>query len=191
MSRLKSMTILLGLALLLALAGCEKAPRVAANKGEEQPSLTFEGFSARGTRLGQLEWEAQAATAQVYSQKKLARAQVVTIHYIQKGRQVSVAKADEAEIGTESHDILAWGNVELKASNGVLLYTDRLHWDNQRQRISTESAVKVVRKGSILTGRGLQADRNLEDVTVREDVKISSVSVGDLREQAQDIKEMQ
>ncbi len=176
----------LAAALALLLCGCEKAPDVPVPGGEEQPSLIFTGFSARGTRLGVLEWEARAATAQVYSQKRLAHAQQVTIRYFQQGRQVSVAQADAAEIGTESHDILALGAVVLKARNGVVLETDRLRWDNQRQRVSTESWVRVTRQGSVLTGRGLTADRNLEDVVVREDVKISASSITDVRDQARD-----
>jgi LPS export ABC transporter protein LptC len=183
-SKLKSMAAALALALLIA--GCEKAPSIQSAGGEEQPSLTFMGFSARGTRLGVLEWEAQAATAQVYSQKRVAHAQQVTIRYFQKGRQVSVAKADSAEIGTESHDILAIGSVVLKARNGVVLETDRLRWDNQRQRVSTDARVKVTRQGSVLTGRGLSADRDLEDVVVRQDVAISAASITDVREQAKD-----
>jgi LPS export ABC transporter protein LptC len=182
--RVKSLAAALALALLLS--GCEKAPSIQPAGGEEQPSLTFMGFSARGTRLGVLEWEAQAATAQVYSQKRVAHAQQVTIRYFQKGLQVSVAKADSAEIGTESHDILAIGSVVLKARNGVVLETERLRWDNQRQRVSTDSRVKVTRQGSVLTGRGLSADRDLEDVVVREDVAISAASITDVREQAKD-----
>ena len=76
----------------------------------------------------------------------------------------------------------------LKAQNGVVLNTDRLQWDNQRQRVSTDSWVKVVRKGSTLTGRGLTADRNLEDVTVREDVTIEADSITDVRDQAKDVE---
>jgi LPS export ABC transporter protein LptC len=174
------------LALALLLAGCEKAPNTPAPGGEEQPNLTFAGFNARGTRLGVVEWEAQAATAQVYNQKKLARAQQVTIRYFQQGRQVSVAEADTAEIGTESHDILALGSVVLRASNGTVLETDRLRWENQRQRVSTESWVKVTRRGSVLTGRGMTADRDLEDVVVKEDVQISASSITDVRDQARD-----
>ena len=58
---IKSLAAALALALLFC--GCEKAPSIQPAGGEEQPSLTFTGFSARGTRLGVLEWEAQAATA--------------------------------------------------------------------------------------------------------------------------------
>jgi hypothetical protein len=52
--------------------------------------------------------------------------------------------------------------------------------------VSTESWVKVTRRGSVLTGRGMTADRDLEDVVVKEDVQISASSITDVRDQARD-----
>jgi len=177
------------LACLLGLAGCEKPPVAPAQTGEEQPPLTFTGFTARGTHGATLDWEANADTAQVYSKRQLARVQSVRIRYFQKGKLVSVAKADTADLGTETHDILASGEVELRAQNGVTLYCDRLKWDHKRQRVSSDGAVRVVRKGSVLTGRGFSADRDLEDVVVREDVRIEASSITDAREQAKDLQD--
>lgn len=174
--------------LLLALWGCEKAPRAPGSEEGEKASISFDGFKARGTRLGKLIWEAEARTAQVYAQRKAARAQEVRIRYLQDGRLASLATAREAELGTESHDIQAWGDVVVRSQNGVVLYAQRLNWDNRRQRLSSDGPVKVVRKDSVLTGRGLVADRDLQDVTVREDVSISAPSVNSLREQAEELR---
>jgi LPS export ABC transporter protein LptC len=169
------------LAFLAVLAGCEKAPAPQGQSVEEKPGLIFTGFTSRGTHLGALDWEATARTAQVYQAHKLARAQRVSIRYFKNAKLISRAEADEAEINTSSNDILAWGNVRLSARNGVVLYTDRLKWENHRQRLTTDSEVRVIRGASELTGKGLVADKDLTNVEVKENVRIISRNLKEVR----------
>jgi LPS export ABC transporter protein LptC len=175
-------------ALIVFLAGCERAPQAPNQQGEEKPGLIFTGFTARGTRLGVLDWEASARTAQVYQTRKLAEAQQVSIRYYQKSKQISQADADEAEINTQSNDILAMGNVRLSAKNGVVLYTDRLQWNHRKQLLTTDSAVRVIRGNSELTGKGLVADRELANVEVKENVRITSRNLKEVRKLGQEVR---
>jgi LPS export ABC transporter protein LptC len=173
---------LLGALCALALWGCEppsQAP-VAGTK-EELPSMVFEGFKARGSFKGVKQWEAEATRARVYQGSQNAKAEDVEITYFQGGRPVSRAKARHADIDLRDYDIDAEGDVIVRASNGVVLATERLSWDNSRQEVRTKERVKVWRGNSVLTGEGLVADRRLEKVEVQKDVKIETSSVKELR----------
>lgn len=164
------------------LAGCEGPIKVAAaSEGEDAPSLLFEGFKARGSFKGVKQWEAIATRARVYQGTQNAKAEDVEITYFQAGKPVSHAKALFADINLKDYDLVAEGNVLVRAENGVLLATEKLHWDNAMQEVSTRSKVKVWRGNSVLTGRGLIADRRLEKVEVLYDVKIEAASVEELR----------
>lgn len=169
-------------ALLLVAAGCEEPiPAAKAAQGEDAPSLAFEGFKARGTFKGVKQWEAEATRAKVYQGTQNAKAEDVEIVYFQAGKPVSRARADRADINLKNYDLVAEGDVVVHGQNGVLLSTDRLSWDNTLQEARTRSRVKVWRGSSVLTGRGLVADRKLEKIEVQEDVKIEAASVEDLR----------
>jgi LPS export ABC transporter protein LptC len=178
--------VIVSLAAGLAAAGCEKKSEPAAPEAGPKPSLTFDGFRARGSSQGVILWEAEAQSAAVYHAKNLAQASRVNISYFQKGRVVSRLKADEADLDIVDHHIAARGNVVLKALNGVVLYTDRLNWNNITQRVTTPSFVKVIRKSTVLTGRGLKADRTLENVEVKENVEIRAKSLADIRQLEKD-----
>jgi LPS export ABC transporter protein LptC len=147
----------------------------------EKPSLAFDGFKARGTLKGVKQWEAEAARAWMFRGTRSARAEVVAITYFQKGKAVSRAWADKADIDLKTYDIEAEGNVVVHGQNGVVLETERLSWNNQKEQVHTQAAVRVVRGRSVLTGLGLVADRRLEKVEVQEDVKVESASVKELR----------
>lgn len=147
----------------------------------EKPSMVFDGFKARGTLKGVKQWEVEAAHARIFHSSQIASAEDVTITYFQKGRPVSHATAKKAEINLKTYDLEAEGDVVVHGQNGVILSTERLSWDNLRERVQTLSRVRVVRGNSVLTGRGLVADRRLEKVEVQEDVKVESASVSELR----------
>ena len=180
--------LILTLLTLGLLAGCgEPAPGQATKAADEDaPSLAFEGFKARGTFKGVKQWEAEATRAKVYQGSQNAKADDVEITYFQNGRPVSQATARHADIDLKDYDLTATGDVVVRAQNGVMLATDRLNWDNARQEVRTRSRVKVWRGNSVLTGRGLVADRRLEKVEVQEDVKIEAASVEDLRRLRED-----
>jgi LPS export ABC transporter protein LptC len=174
--------LLLAASLALALSGCEApVPGAARRSADNAPSLVFEGFKARGSFKGVKQWEAQAVRARVYNATQSASAEQVEITYFQGGRAVSHARADHADIDLKGYDLVADGNVLVRAQNGVLLSTDKLSWDNSLQQVSTRSRVKVWRGNSVLTGRGLIADRRLENVQVQEDVKIEAANIQELR----------
>jgi LPS export ABC transporter protein LptC len=173
---------------LLLLAGCGQPPQApqsaAAESGE--PGLDFEGFRAVGSFQGVKQWEAEATRAKVFHGRNLAVAEDVSITYFQGGKPVSRAKARHADINLKNYDLAAEGEVLVRAQNGVVLATERLNWDNALQRVRTRARVKVWRGTSVLTGRGLLADRKLENVEVQEDVKIEAASVEELRKLRRD-----
>jgi LPS export ABC transporter protein LptC len=154
----------------------------APGKDKEKSSLIFRGFSATASHDGVVLWEAHAERARVNRLGQGAHAEVVTLVYFKHSRVVSRARADRAEIDLKDYDIVADGSVEVRSSNGVVLRTPHLNWDNRAQRISSESKVMVLRGHTVLTGRGFTGDRDLRDVRILSDVQAEAASVGALRE---------
>jgi LPS export ABC transporter protein LptC len=176
---------LLALLGLFAVSACRQVPAGALGKGAgEQPGLIFQGFAARASHRAQRVWEAQAVTARVYDAEQWALAQDVTITYYVDGKVASTARAREARMDLRNYDLDARGDVQVRASNGVILSTSRLQWDNRSQRASSQARVRVVRGGTVLTGRGFTADRELRDVRIHEDVQAEAISVEQLRREA-------
>lgn len=178
------------LALSLSLGACEKMPVAAAKgaAGEEAANLSFRGFKVRASHEGQLVWEAEAVRAKVFQQANRAEAEQVLLTYFQNGRQVSQAWADRADMDLKDYGVKARGNVKVKGSNGVLLTTSQLDWDNVHQLATSNAKVRVQRKGSVLTGWGMRADRGLQDVRILRDVQAEAASVNELRQAGEGLK---
>lgn len=177
-------TLLLAACACAVLAGCRKVPDAPAPTGADKPSLLFQGFSARASHRGRLVWEARAARARVFDTDQRALAEDVAITYYVDGRVVSRGYADLARMDLKRYDMEAEGHVRLRGQNGVSLFTSRLRWDNEAQRADSDARVRLVRQGTVLTGRGFSADRELRDVRLREDVRAEAVSLEQLRREA-------
>jgi LPS export ABC transporter protein LptC len=170
----------LGLALMST--ACERAPLASGSVADtDGASLSFNGFKVRASHEGKLVWEAEAVRAKVYQQVNRAEAEEVTLTYYQNGRRVSQVQADKADMDLKTYDVKARGDVRVKGTNGVSLTTSQLDWDNVKQLATSQARVRVERKGTVLTGLGLHADRALKDVQILEDVQAEAASVGVLQ----------
>ncbi len=171
------------LVIFLTLGGCTREPapvRLAPiMQGSEVPTFFFERFRMVSTRAGETEWEFEARTAQIYEKKHAARAQDIKVIYWQKGRVVSTLTARHGFLKTDNKDIRAEENVVMVSEEGTTLRTERLDWDQKAGLIKTDLPVAVERAQDILTGIGLEADRELKNIKILADVKIKVRSVRD------------
>lgn len=171
------------------LSACEKMPVSVAKAGAaEEPNLSFRGFKVRASHEGVLVWEAEAVSAKVYQAQHKAEAQQVAMTYFQNGRAVSWAEADRADIDLSTYGVKARGDVRVKGRNGVVLTTTQLDWDNATQIATSQAKVRVQRKGTVLTGWGLHADKALQDVRILRDVQAEASSVKDLRDTSEGLR---
>jgi LPS export ABC transporter protein LptC len=169
----------------LALLGaCRRVSTPVAGSAGDKPNLIFFGFSARAIRGEQLLWEARARQARVFDAEQRALAEDVELIYYADGKAVSTGYADRARMDLKRYDVEAEGHVRVQADNGTRLYTSRLRWDNAAQRVFGDARVRVVRGGTVLSGRGFSADRGLRDVRILADVQAESVSLERLRREA-------
>jgi LPS export ABC transporter protein LptC len=186
---------ILALAALALLPACRRAPpapsAAAAQAAKAGSSLDLNGFHARASHLGALVWEAEAAQARVFRAEQRARGTDVTMTYFSHGRKVSVARADHADLNLLDYDMDAQGHVVVRGTNGVLLETEKLHWDNTLQRATSQSRVRLTRGGTVLTGLGFSADKDMHNVQVLADVQAEASSVQRLRKDARSWKAAQ
>jgi LPS export ABC transporter protein LptC len=172
--------ICLAISLLFLAAGCKEEPptvRLGSSNRVEEPTILFEGFQMVSTNSGTVEWKFFARAAQIYEKSNTAKAQDIKIIYWRGGHPSSTLTARRGFVKTDTNDIRAEENVVMVSQEGVVLRTERLLWNHQLGRLSTDLPVTVERQGSVLTGVGLTADSELKHVEILSHVKINVPSV--------------
>jgi LPS export ABC transporter protein LptC len=170
---------------LFFILGCsQEQPRVklaASGIPGQEPTMLFEGFKMESIAGLQKEWEFSARSAQVFEREQKARAQDILVVYWRGGKPVSRLTAKKGIIFIRNNDIRAEQNVEMISEEGARLLTDKLSWDNTHNLIYTNSPVTIIRQDTILTGKGLRADKNLKHIEILANVKIQARSLKDLQ----------
>lgn len=141
-------------AVLLGLAGCGENPRMSSVPVAGQlPDQEASDFVATETDEGALQWKMYARSAATYRARNTVIARDVRIDFFdEKGKHSSTLTAREGEMNDLTHDMTARGDVVIQATEGTRMTTDRLLFLNRKQRIQTDSFVRVDRRGDVLTG---------------------------------------
>ena len=150
----------------------------------EKPDQWVEKFTIRETQGGMPVWILNSEIAQVYDKKKKITLDNFKIEFMNhKGNKKSNSResllfakkhltaaallsAPKGEVNTENKDLVAWGGVAVESEDGTTLTTEHLQYSTRNQKITTESAIRIVRKDSILIGEGLEAAPDLSEVKI-------------------------
>lgn len=86
--------------------------------------------------------------------------------YDHRGRVNSYLTAREAYRYPRKRLMQARGNVVVTNSEGDTLFTERLQWEEQKGRISSDAYVRIVRPDEVLFGDGLESDDRFENYRI-------------------------
>jgi LPS export ABC transporter protein LptC len=144
------------------------------------PDEVFTDFVTLESDSGLAQWRLTAPKAKRYTKEKLIMLDNPVIEFFDKeGTRQTTLISDAGEYSEETRDMLAYGNVKVTSVEGDVLETDSLCWNNEQDKILSNSFVKFTRGRDVLTGYGLECDPNLNSVDIKRDVKATIVDQAD------------
>ena len=78
--------------------------------------------------------------------------------------------ADSGWMDKNSGNMEAFGEVVVETSDGTVLRTDHLVWDERGDRIYTEDTVLIISRDKVLRGIGFESDPSLKKITIKRNV---------------------
>ncbi len=92
---------------------------------------------------------------------------IVVDFFNTEGKHTSNLVAERGLLHEETNDVEAMGNVVAVSDSGITLRTQRLRWDNARQKIVSNDFVTIIRADNdTLYGQGFQSDQNLKNWSI-------------------------
>jgi LPS export ABC transporter protein LptC len=125
------------------------------------------------TRKGAKLWELWADWAEVHERdgytvlSRQDRPVEVTLHSAQ-GQLVCTA--NRATVDLKTKDVRLEGGVIARSDQGTELRTEELRWLSASRRIQTDRPVTVTRGGLVSRGLGLEAETDLEEVRIFQNI---------------------
>ena len=109
-----------------------------------------------------LDWELHSAKASIYNKENTAYIEVVKLYFFQQGKVSSTLTSDRGEVNTQTNDMIAKGHVVVHTSDGSVLHTERLNWDNKEKKIRSDDEVWMMRGKTLIHGYGFESDPELK-----------------------------
>ena len=140
---------------------------------QAQPEMTLRRIHMIETRAGSRLWELKADHAEVHEREgytvlsRESRPVEVTL-YSRQGQLVCTA--DRATVDLKTKDVRLEGRVSARSDQGTELRTEALRWDAASRRLHTDQAVTMSRGGWVSQGRGLEAETDLDQVRIFQNI---------------------
>lgn len=161
------------LMLTVAALGCnDDGARNAPADGSQIPDETVVEFVTQETDSGRVQWKLAAPRAFRYNARNVFVMDSPRIEFFDRmGNLQTTLVAKNGEYSLTTHDMLAYGDVVATTVKGEILETDSLRYLNEKDRIVSDSFVKLTRGRDVVTGIGLECDHTLESVDIKKDVR--------------------
>ncbi len=131
---------------------------------EDVPVQITRGFTTTESDSGVVRFVFRAHIAKRF-RDDVTRAEGIEVDFYEDGRVASTLTAEHGVL--EEGRMTAEGNVVVRSSDGsTVLYTETLYWDDQEDKIRTDTYFRLVENGEELTGSGMRCDPDLDVVDV-------------------------
>jgi len=157
---------------LLSCANDDREPAAVGGDAEAGPDEVFTDFVTAQSDSGLPRWRLKAPRANRYIAQKLVVLENPTVEFFNDlGELQTTLVSDSGSFTEDTQNMLAYGHVKVFTTDGKTLETDSLYWDDETEKIVTDSFVKLTEGRDVVTGYGLECDANLNAVDIKRDVK--------------------
>ena len=162
----------LAIAATIALGCSDKKAKETPAQGSQSPDETMTEFVTQETDSGRVQWKLAAPRATRYNAKNVFLLDNPKIEFFDNmGNLQTTLTAKNGEYSVTTHDMLAYGNVVATSTKGEILETDSLRYLNERDKIVSDSHVKLTRGRDVITGIGMEADHTLDSVDIKRNMR--------------------
>lgn len=156
----------------LALACNDKKAKETPVQANQSPDETMTEFVTQETDSGRVQWKLAAPKATRYNARNVFILDNPKIEFFdQMGNLQTTLTAKNGEYSVLTHDMLAYGNVVATSTKGEILETDSLRYLNEKDKIVSDSHVKLTRGHDVITGIGMEADHTLDSVDIKRNMR--------------------
>ncbi|HLP16249.1 MAG TPA: LPS export ABC transporter periplasmic protein LptC [Bacteroidota bacterium] len=163
-----------GIVIVLMLAacagGCEEKikPSLSGLSSSSMPSQESWNTTVTFTDTGVVKAILRTGHLAMYdtSRTTLLDSNVRVDFFDERGRHSSTLTSRAGSVDESTNNLEASGNVVVTSDSGVTVRTEKMKWDNARQRILSDEFVRITSPKEQLQGRGFESDQNLRNYKI-------------------------
>ena len=150
---------------LLLVYSCSEERKSDFPLSEGLPDQESWGVTIIMTHEGLIRAKVKSGHLQKFNEKEfiILDENVVVDFFDLQENHTSTLFSDKSEINEKSNDMLAIGNVIAKSDSGITLYTERLQWIAEDEKLFTKDSIMITTlEKDTLFGKGFESNADLE-----------------------------
>jgi len=160
---------------LSALLGCqtEEPPVPSSSSPERMPNQLISDFVLTETEEGRKLWVLQAERAKIFDSSNEIDLDTLIIDFFDElEAHTSTLTADRGIINRTTRNMEAFGDVVILSDDDLRLESEEVRWLNRSGQIISDAPVRFTRGANVLTGVGFVSDPSLENIEIREQIRV-------------------
>jgi LPS export ABC transporter protein LptC len=154
----------------------EESPSVSSPQEEsleEEATLETKGIVHTIMKKGKKNWELRSESAKQYGKgKRIELEPVELIAYDEEEKPLLNLKAKKGRLDLNTNNVEVEGAVIITSSEGAKFTTEKLKWIAKEEKLVTDEEIEMSKDNILIRGKGLEADRNLEKIEIKENIRI-------------------
>ena len=158
-----SFTFFLSLVLVVS---CVDSKKIELPSSEGFPDQESWGVTIFMTHEGRMRAKVSSGHLEKHNEKEfiILDSNVVVDFFDLEENHTSTLYSDKSEINEKSNDMLAEGNVIAKSDSGITLFTEKLQWIAEDEKLFTKDSIMITTLDSdTLYGQGFESNSDLEN----------------------------
>ena len=151
---------------LLLVSSCSEERNSDLPSSEGLPDQESWGVTIIMTHEGLTKAKVKSGHLKKYNEKEhiILDQNVVVDFFDLQENHTSTLFSDKSEVNEKSNDMLAIGNVIAKSDSGITLFTERLQWIAEDEKLFTKDSIMITtHEKDTLFGKGFESNADLEN----------------------------
>jgi LPS export ABC transporter protein LptC len=141
-------------------------------KDGSTPDQILWDFTTSASDSGQLRWTFSGDRALIFKKGREVQATGIQLDMYTRAQELSsTLTSDSGLIDRRRGNMTALGNVHVISREDYQLWTDTLHWDQDRELFHTKAFVEVQKGRNLYSGYDMECDQELDHLTILREFK--------------------
>ncbi|KAB2880393.1 LPS export ABC transporter periplasmic protein LptC [bacterium] len=134
--------------------------------GKDLANPDQEGWNSKAvfTTRGVVEAELFSRHMMRWNAQKLTTfGQSLRVEFYEKGKHNATLTSDSGEVRGATNNLSAFGNVVIVSDSGLMMRTQKIYWDDQKQLVFADGFVTLTSAEDTLNGYGFESNKDLSN----------------------------
>lgn len=128
---------------------------------------TIENFVITETKGGKIKTVLNSNIAVIKESEHVAFLTEPIVKFYDNGKYNATLTAKTGQIDLETNNVKAIGECKVVTANGEILETEDVNYDHMKEKVYSDSNIKITKGKDIIYGKGFESDTKLNNIIIK------------------------